>query len=149
PAPAFAVSLGGLTLTGTGWGSVLRCDVISGTSFCALQQGVAAPAGLPVLVTLPAGLQFVDGGQTQTLTTGAGGCVTVPDFVVTGAAGDYSATIKGEIVGADPAAIAYIGGQVTVNPGTIIELRANFSHGGGNQANSAVRTTGQTASAGA
>lgn len=148
--PAFAASPNDFIVTGTGWSSVPRCEVISDTSFCAApRDGSPTQAGLTVEVTLPAGLQFGDGGTTQSLTTNARGCVTVPGFRVTGAGGDYSGAITGKVEGAGPDSVGHLGGSVSVGDGVVIELRANFVDSGGTSAAVAVRSTGQLASAGA
>lgn len=76
----------------------------------------AAPTGSIVTITLPTGLAFVGGGQTQNVTVGANGLVSVSAFKATGASGAYSITAT--FLGASDTGV----GNVTPNAGPVYEL---------------------------
>lgn len=103
----------------TGFGTVLRCSVVpAGTvTFRAYIGPNYAPPGSSVTITLPTGLSFTSGNpQTQTVTVGATGLVSVPEFKVTGAAGAYSITATFQGVSASGEGI------VAANAGPVYEL---------------------------
>ncbi|PWJ26113.1 hypothetical protein ATK17_2257 [Branchiibius hedensis] len=103
----------------TGFGTVVRCSTVpAGTvTFTAYIGPNPAPVGSVVTITLPAGLSFVSGAaQTQTVTVGANGLVSVPAFKVTGASGAYSITATFQ--GVSDTGV----GVVTANAGPVYEL---------------------------
>ena len=124
----------------TGFGTVVRCSVVpDGTvTFRAFIGPNPAPAGSAVTITLSTGLSFTSGNpQTQTVTVGANGLVSVPAFKVTGASGAYSvgATFQGVSDAGD--------GVVTPNAGPVYELYRSVG-GSGDPATITSAVTGVT-----
>ncbi|KYH43042.1 hypothetical protein [Branchiibius sp. NY16-3462-2] len=124
----------------TGFGSVVRCSVVpAGTvTFTAYIGQNFAPVGSAVTITLPAGLSFTSGNpQTQTVTVGANGLVSVPAFKVTGASGAYAITATFQ--GVSDAGV----GLVTPNAGPVYELFRSVG-GSGDPATITSTVTGVT-----
>jgi hypothetical protein len=104
----------GLTVSSPPFATTTCGVVAAGTvTFAATKNGAPAPVGSSVLITLPAGLTFVAGGQTVTGQVDASGVASVPAFKVTGSAGTYS--ISAVYAGVQ----AYATGSATVTAGGV------------------------------
>ncbi|KYH43041.1 hypothetical protein AZH51_06210 [Branchiibius sp. NY16-3462-2] len=117
----------------TCFGSVTRCSTVpAGTvTFTAYVGQNVAPVGSTVTITLPAGLSFVAGApQTQTVTVGANGLVSVPAFNGTGAAGSYS--IQASFTSGGSTVTAACTGTLLAGAGTVVEVTRSV--GGGSTA---------------
>lgn len=101
----------------------MQCGTVAAgvVTFQATEDGAPATEGEEILLTLPEGLLFVDGGSSATVTTGPDGMVTVPAFRALGASGSYSiqASFGG---GTFESVSAFAVGDVTPRPGTIAQL---------------------------
>ncbi|MGN0063058.1 MAG: hypothetical protein ACI379_02355 [Nocardioides sp.] len=120
-APAFAASDPEYTITPLDPGTppvIERCQSAeTGLQFGAQVDGMPAPAGEAVTITLPVGLVFTGGSRTAVVTTDGTGTVTVPAFSATGAAGTYSisATWRGETASQTVTVVPAPGSVVQLN----------------------------------